>query len=383
MHLTISRNCLLLAILAALPWPLTAVAEPPATTPAKPSVKAWEHRLERIAQPAPLLADYPDYIAPLDETTRWQAPPLIEDDGGRLEVNSWRFSYNARGVIETRCLLDGAATAVIVVHPWGIDDGQGWNTPEPAGAAFKCTPEKNRICRQHVKDVIRPLVDRLRPQVRAVACSLPGKEDPVRKLLYRSVRQVPSPADRETGAAQLRRTMDQFSFRGTPLPTVLNFRTDRPVAAEYFRQFPALDAGSSYNGTGFWELPIPVVRELGWQPEDTVIYDGDGYPALRDWLRAQGIRHVLLAGYSTDMCVCETTAGYDNLRNDFNVFLVGDATLATFPASRTPRHATAAAVAFASLKVMVTQCSHIRILPEEQHNTASTPAANPAATAAP
>jgi len=41
-------------------------------------------------------------------------------------------------------------------------------------------------------------------------------------------------------------------------------------------------------------------------------------------------RHVLLTGYATDMCFCRTTAGYENLAKDFNVFLVGDATLATF-----------------------------------------------------
>ncbi len=36
-------------------------------------------------------------------------------------------------------------TAVIMVHPWGIDDGQGWTTPDPAGVADFCTPEKNHL----------------------------------------------------------------------------------------------------------------------------------------------------------------------------------------------------------------------------------------------
>ena len=75
-----------------------------------------------------------------------------------------------------------------------------------------------------------------------------------------------------------------------------------------------------------------------------VIYDGDGYPALREFLKSQGIRHVLLAGYNTDMCVCSTTAGYKNLGQDFDVFLVGDATIATFPAQPTPRFATTSSV---------------------------------------
>ena len=72
------------------------------------------------------------------------------------------------------------------------------------------------------------------------------------------------------------------------------------------------------------------------------------------------MRHVLLVGYATDMCFCRTTAGYENLSKDFNVFLVGDATLATFPANNTPRYATNAHISFAALNQLVTQCSWIK-----------------------
>ncbi|MFP6675379.1 MAG: isochorismatase family protein, partial [Pirellulaceae bacterium] len=75
-----------------------------------------------------------------------------------------------------------------------------------------------------------------------------------------------------------------------------------------------------------------------------------------------GVRHVLLTGYATDMCFCRTTAGYANLSKDFNVFLVGDATLATFPANKTPKHATNAHISFASLNQLVTQVSWVRML---------------------
>jgi nicotinamidase-related amidase len=90
-----------------------------------------------------------------------------------------------------------------------------------------------------------------------------------------------------------------------------------------------------------------------------VFYDGEGYALVRDHLRACGVRHVLLCGYATDMCVKATTCGYDNLSADFNVFLVGDATLATFPASLTPALATQVALCNASLWQMVTQASWI------------------------
>jgi hypothetical protein len=75
------------------------------------------------------------------------------------------------------------------------------------------------------------------------------------------------------------------------------------------------------------------------------------------------VRHVLLTGYATDMCFCRTTAGYENLSRDFNVFLVGDATLATFPANSTPRYATNAHISFAALNHLITQVSWIKFLP--------------------
>ena len=72
------------------------------------------------------------------------------------------------------------------------------------------------------------------------------------------------------------------------------------------------------------------------------------------------IRHVLLTGYATDMCFCKTTAGYQNLSKDFNVFLVGDATLATFPANSAPQFATNAAISFAALDQLITQMSWVK-----------------------
>jgi len=65
-----------------------------------------------------------------------------------------------------------------------------------------------------------------------------------------------------------------------------------------------------------------------------------GYPLLRDFLCDGGIRHVIMLGYAADMCLISTTAGYENISKDFNCFVVGDATLATFPANDTPAFAT-------------------------------------------
>jgi nicotinamidase-related amidase len=128
---------------------------------------------------------------------------------------------------------------------------------------------------------------------------------------------------------------------------------------DYFRQFSGLDSGAKFNHAGFWDLPTPVAAGIDVDAEDVVIYDQQGYPAFRDFLRSQRIRHVLLAGYATDMCLCSTTAGYENLAPDFNVFIVGDATLATFPAADTPRFATTTALCNASLDHLITQVSWV------------------------
>jgi nicotinamidase-related amidase len=145
------------------------------------------------------------------------------------------------------------------------------------------------------------------------------------------------------------------------LPERLQLGKSTPVI-DYFRQFPGLDAGEAYNGAGFWKLPIPVSRSVSVDPQDVVIFDEEGYPPLRDFLKNSGVRHVLLTGYATDMCYCRTTAGYENLSRDFNVFLVADASLATFPSNSSPRFAVNAAISFAALNQLITQVSWVKLL---------------------
>jgi hypothetical protein len=324
--------------------------------------RIYENHLTPVEKPRPILADYPQYVEPVQEVGRFEAPMLVHDPDADLEVRAWRFSYNARGIVEVPNRLKAADTAIIVVHPWGIDDGQGWRTPEPAGVALKCTPEKNRLYNQHIQEVVNPFLKAWRPKVGLVAYSLPGGEDAIRKKLYRSIRSRPTAADRQQGKAELAVKLANFAYQGAPVGGPLTLDVGKATTAEYFRQFPGLDSGPRFNNAGFWELPIPVVKGIETDPEDVVIYDKDGYPPLRDFLKKQGIRHVLLAGYATDMCVCSTTAGYQNLAPDFNLFLVGDATLATFPASATPRFATNVALAKVALDHFITQVSWIRPL---------------------
>ncbi len=292
------------------------------------SLRTYENRLTRLIDAPPLLADYPEFVEPVRESVRYEAPLLVDDEGADLAVRAWRFSYNARGIIEMPNRLRADRTAVIMVHPWGIDDGQGWNTPEPAGVADFCTPEKNHLAGRHTREVIRPLLDRLRGKAALVMYSLRGEQDPIRHKLYRSLSHRPTDEERRQGARELQQKLAAFEYRGQPLPATMKLSADQPVI-DYFRQFPGLDAGPKFNNAGFWNLPIPVSRDVSPQPDDVVIYDA---------------------------------AGYENLSRDFNVFLVGDATLATFPANSSPRYATNAHISFAALNQLITQASWIRFL---------------------
>lgn len=350
MNMNIAK--LLTTLLLVLGIPTRSRADDPVT-------RTYQNRLELLEDPKPLLSDHPEFVEPIIELRRYQAPILVDDKDGDLEVRAWRFSYNARGIIEMPNRLRADQTAVIMVHPWGIDDGQGWRTPEPAGAADFCTPEKNHLAGRHTREVIDPLLKRLRGRVKLTMVSMRGGEYPAQQKMYRSIRHNPTDEERAAGRQEMHEILHGFDYRGEPLQQTLTLSQDLPVV-DYFKQFPGLQAGDRCNNKGFWEMPIPVSSDVTLHRDDVVIYDADGYEVLKDFLKEQGVRHVLLTGYATDMCFCKTTAGYENLSKDFNVFLVGDATLATFPANATPKYATNAHISFASINQLITQTSWIR-----------------------
>jgi nicotinamidase-related amidase len=353
-----------MAIAVAIVVPAIAAADP------APAIRTYHNDLKAIENPSPLLADYPQFVEPIVEERRYEAPLLVDDADADLSVRAWRFSYNARGIIEMPNRLKLADTAVIVVHPWGIDDGQGWQTPETAGVCDMCTPNKNHLAGRHTREVIDPFLKRLRGKAALVLYSLRGHEYPAHRLLYRSIRHTPTPQEREAGQQALAAALQRFDYRGGDLPRQLMLSSETPVK-DYFAQFPGLDAGPAYNNAGFWDLPVPITKDITVFPDDVVAYDEDGYPALKEFLKAQHIRHILLTGYATDMCFKETTAGYKNLSQDFNVFLVGDATLATYPANSTPRFATNAHISFAALNQLVTQVSWVKPLDDGQNSATS------------
>ncbi|MCP4785233.1 MAG: isochorismatase family protein [Fuerstiella sp.] len=320
--------------------------------------RIYQNRLVPLKNAEPLLADYPVFVQPIEDVGRFEAPLLVNDDDADLSVRAWRFSYNARGIIEMPNRLNSAHTAVIMVHPWGIDDGQGWRTSEPAGVADFCTPEKNHLAGRHTREVVDPFLKRMRPKVPFIMFSLIGSVDPIRKKLYRTLDYTPTADERRAAKIQLAEKLNAFDYTSKPLPAEFLLSQNKPVI-DYFRSFPGLTAHDDFNGAGFWQLPVPIHSSVTVESNDVLIFDVEGYGPLKSFLQQHDIRHILLTGYATDMCFCKTTAGYENLSKDFNVFLVGDATLATFPANATPRYATNAHISLASINHLITQVSWV------------------------
>lgn len=331
--------------------------------------RVYRNQLRRIESPKPLLADYPEFFEPILEESHFEAPPIVDDPMANLAVRAWRFSYNARGIIEMPNFLLAKDTAIIMVHPWAIDDTWGWVTPEPNGVADFCTPRKNELASKHSRQVINPFLKRFRGSVGLVLYSVPGLADPIRTRVYRTFHKNPDAQERAEGTKQLKKVLSDFEYRGEPLPETIPLSNTSPVA-DYFRNFPGLDASDRFNNKGFWSLPIPVSTAIDVEPQDVLIFDGEGYPALRDFLKQNGIRHVLLTGYATDMCYCRTTAGYENLSKDFNVFLVADASLATFPSNTSPRFAVNAAISYAALNQLITQVSWVQPIDQSSKSDA-------------
>ena len=323
----------------------------------------YQTGLGPLGNPPPILADFPQYVEPLPCDRRFLATPLVNEEGGSLRVRCWRYCYNVRGIVEMENRLEARATAAVVVHPWGVDDDHGLVTPEPAGCAFFCTVEKNRIAHRHLREVVSPFLRRLRPHLGVIGYSLPGVEDWLRRMMYPSICSPPGRQDAARGEQLLAEMRRSLECRGEPLPPELELDPAAPVSG-YFEQTPSTDAGVARNGPHFWNLPMPASAALERGPNDLAFYDAEGYPKVRDHLQSAGIRHVLVLGYCTDMCVIGTTCGYRNFNKDFNVFVVGDATLATFPASTTPRFKTQAALVDAALTQMVTQVNWVRSGPD-------------------
>ena len=183
--------------------------------------------------------------------------------------------------------------------------------------------------------------------------------------MYSSIDKTVSLTAHKEAVTNLKNILTQNITRGNPIPRELTIYKSNKVTS-YFKKFPGLDASDYYNGNNYRYTPIPLVNTIGYHPDDMVIYDQEGYYALKSYLKTRGIKHILLGGYALDLCVKKTTAGYENLKKDFNVIVVGDLTLSTFPAQQKPNMATTVELAKISLHTLITETSWISYIQGEK-----------------
>ena len=91
----IDRRLLCVLLLSGLLPATSHSAEPEAG-----STRTYNNRLKPLDTLPPLLADYPRFVAPVRELRRFEAAAIVDDANADLSVRAWRFSYNARGIIE-------------------------------------------------------------------------------------------------------------------------------------------------------------------------------------------------------------------------------------------------------------------------------------------
>lgn len=291
------------------------------------------------------------YIKPINlHKADFLANPVIVDENPTLRVRAWRWSYNLDGIVSMNNYLNGENTAILIVHPWGIDGNDNIDTPRPNGVVFMGTREKNLIYHRHLRDVVNPFLNRMRGNVKLVAYSLPGIPDEIRECMYRSPVSVGLEFSIDRGRNQYDLLKKSKNLKGNYMEVIHSDHTIK----DYFIHNRGMDDSVKYDGE-FWDIPILLSNDLAYdRANDIVFYDQMGYEMVKDYLQNLGIKNILLLGYATDLCYKETTCGYQNLSEDFNVFLVGDGTLATFPAASNPAEATTAAIAKASVDHLIT-----------------------------
>ena len=187
---------------------------------------------ERIDDPDGIFAVWPDstidwtrHIRPIGkkEFARFRGPAAVNDPNGNLMVRAWKFvpevpGHAGGGIVESRNRLKSEETALIIVHPWGLEDGQGWKGPQAYncyGYAFMGLYEDNILCLAHLKDVVRPFVNTMRGRLGVVGYSLPGTPDAIRGKLYQGYDgKRPSEAERKKGRAELKASLTGLKRQG-------------------------------------------------------------------------------------------------------------------------------------------------------------------------
>src|SRR4051812_45132863 len=72
------------------PRTFAALAPPPPPAAPAPAqeTRRYDNRLTPVKDPRPLLADHPEWVEPIREPARYEAPVLVDDEGADLHVRA-------------------------------------------------------------------------------------------------------------------------------------------------------------------------------------------------------------------------------------------------------------------------------------------------------
>lgn len=244
----------------------------------------YKHTLKPVKNDIPILADYPEFIKPIDNINRLQAPPLINTDKSDLEVLCWRYSKNLDALIQMNNKLKASETAVLIVHPWGIDDGQGWNTPEPDVFILFGKNYKNEIYQQHVSKVLNPFLNNVRNKVKTIVYTMPGDERKLRTKLYSTIYSKKSTDNKKISIEVKEQLKKEIYHKGQPLPVDLKLNQNLPVTTAYFEAFGYAMTEPYMPPELFSQAPLPISKNINYNSDDIVFFDSDGYKKLKEYL---------------------------------------------------------------------------------------------------
>ena len=262
---------------------------------------ALTNRLTPIQEPKPLLADRPEIRRAGPRACTLEAPAWWTTERADLHVRAWRWSYNARGIIEMphhlrakrppwSWFIRRASMMVRVEHR----SRRAWPTLHAA---------KNHRRPPHAR-VIQPVPQS--PFKVAFVMYLPSDEKARCASSRRSFNHTPS-GQASRRCWELRRKLTSFHLSRRAAPATLQLLS-RQAGGHYFQAIPGPDAGRATTTPAFGTCRSPsratstCTRTASWSKTPRL-------EPLKKFLLQHGVRHILLTGYATDMCFARTCAG--------------------------------------------------------------------------
>ncbi len=160
--------------------------------------------------------------------------------GADLHVRAWRFSYNARGIIEMPNRLIGQDGASSWCIPGASTTARAGARPSPPAPPTFAPIEKNHLAGRHTREVIDPFLKSLRGKVSLVMYSLPGSEDPIRHKLYRSFTHRPDDSRAQRRRTRVGRQAERFRlFAASRCPSRVTLSSEQ-AGGRLFSPVPRL-----------------------------------------------------------------------------------------------------------------------------------------------